>query len=101
MRPPDVVPPAPGCVPNIDPRSILPARELDLTTAALCLLPDGRRYRRVELGPAMIARIADVLRGDPGQPDADCEWLVFGKVVARSTWGDPVQLDISQCAFDV
>ena len=35
------------------------------------------------------------------EPDADCKGLPFGKVVARSTWGDPVQLDISQCAFEV
>ncbi len=101
MPTPDRPPPALGCVPNIAPRSILPARDLDLATAALCLLPDGRRYRRAELGHALTARVGDVLHGDGGAVDEDCDGLPFGKVVGRSTWGDPVQLDISQCAFEV
>lgn len=103
MRPPYAFAPAPRCVPNVAPQSILPPDELDLAIAALCLLPDGRRYRRAELDSGLVARITDVLHRDAVEVevDEDCHGLPFGKVVGRSTWGDMVQLDISQCAFEV
>lgn len=55
---------SPGCVPNVVPASLLPMRQLDLATAALCLLPDGRRFRRVDLDQSLVARLEDTLHGE-------------------------------------
>lgn len=92
---------SPGCVPNVVPASLLPMRQLDLATAALCLLPDGRRFRRVDLDQSLVARIEDTLHGESTTTVEDCNELRFAKLVGTSTWGDPVVLGISNCAIEI
>ncbi|GAA1944107.1 hypothetical protein GCM10009797_41380 [Nocardioides hwasunensis] len=77
----------------------MPTTNLDLATAALCLLPDGRRCRRVDLDRSFVARIEDVRHGDEGAYE-ECEEIPFAKLVGTSTWNDPVELAISDCAIE-
>lgn len=92
---------APGCVPNVVPKSILPVQQLDLASAALCLLPDGRHFRRVHLDQSLMSRIEDTLHGGSRTTVQGCDELKFAKLVGTSTWGDPVMLDISNCAIEL
>lgn len=99
QQPPRTVADAPGCLPNIAPQSILPVSELDLASAALCLLPDGRRYRRVELDPSYVDRLDAVLQGE-GSAGGGCSEIPVAKVVGTSTWNDPLVLNISGCSIE-
>jgi hypothetical protein len=98
-RPPRKVDAAPGCLPNVVPQSIVPMPDLDLATAALCLLPDGRRYRRVDLDQSFVSRIEDVRHGAESAPE-ECTEIPFAKVVGTSSWNDPVTFIITHCAIE-
>jgi hypothetical protein len=98
-QPPRTVAEAPGCLPNVAPQSIMPMPELELATAALCLLPDGRRYRRVDLDSSFVDRLTEALHAEEG-PGTECSELAFAKVVGTSTWNDPMVLNISGCSIE-
>jgi len=99
QQPPRAVAKAPGCVPNVLPQSILPTEDLHLATAALCLLPDGRRYRRVDLPEALVDRLNMVWHGDEA-PRRECSSIPFAKLIGTSTWNDPMVLSISGCSIE-
>lgn len=95
--PPGRVPPAPACVPHTRPFTTLPTPELELATAALCVL-DGRRWRRAALPVDLVERLTDEY-GTATAGD-DCASTFQGTVVGWSTWGDPVELQLSgRCAI--
>jgi hypothetical protein len=97
-QPPAGVPAAPRCVPNTRDVTTMPTADLELASAALCVL-DGDRWRRAVLAPELVARLSDEYAVTSTDP-AECTVPFTGKVVGWSTWGDPVELQLgAECTM--
>ena len=97
-QPPEGVPAAPRCVPNTRDVTTLPIADLELATAALCVL-DGDRWRRAVVPPDLVTRLSGEYAVTSTDP-AECTTPFTGKVVGWSTWGDPVELQLwTECAM--
>ncbi|WP_159083655.1 hypothetical protein [Nocardioides terrigena] len=91
-------PAAPRCVPNTRDVTTVPTADLELATAALCVL-DGERWRRAVVPPDLVARLSDEY-AVTSTDAAGCTVPFAGKVVGRSTWGDPVELQLgAECTM--